>query len=616
MPFLSPLPRPRLSGSTSRRKRPLLSRPRIEPLENRTLLSLDLLGQWNGGGSSFSDGWAVDDLAFIGHYGRNDGIHILDVSDPTNPMELSTFRSSSGWNDFRDVEVQWQLVNEEWRMIGYFSSDVGGGLVIADVTDPYNPTEIFRITSAHGGTNTVHTLSIEGDVLFEADSRTTTIRAFDVRDPANPRWIRNIQSTVGAAVHEVTSHYGFLVTAGIFGTSSAEIFDVTRILEPGNPVGFLGVARGSALGPNNHTTWVSDDGLYMATARETGGGSLAFWDISNLATPVKLWDIAQPTSQAFSVHQVIIRDNYVFVSWYQAGIYVYDISDPANPVEVGSYDTFPGSVSGFDGAWGVYNYWGDYRIYGFDIRSGLFIFYLNPEGGPGPGTGGNFEGSGSRAVRGRGAEGRGVESLRSDQLARVDGDALTLTLGAENDTVHVTRGNNGTTIDVTINGTRSFSYDASPLRQLNVRGLEGDDRVILDPNLGLGLFLDGGPGDDLVEGWRDDYVNPNVMQSCAVHAVKLNPYQAIAIERFAHTQAVTGITRVLDNHAHEMIQHAANMGRSGTGILLAATTGHAQGTALLDAGTALATERHGVAPANGITHQWGLPKQVLWHKPG
>src|SRR5262249_14474521 len=128
----------------------------------------------------------------------------------------------------------------------------------------------------------------------------------------------------------------------------------------------------------------TEDGKFVAITREKQGGDLSFWDVSDLANPKLAWSIQLPLSEAYCVHQVIIQGDRLYASWYQAGIWVYDISDRYNPVLLGSYDTFPGSVNGYDGAWGVYPV-DDGRILGFDMQKGIFILTLNGSGTlPGP----------------------------------------------------------------------------------------------------------------------------------------------------------------------------------------------------------------------------------------
>ena len=77
---------------------------------------------------------------------------------------------------------------------------------------------------------------------------------------------------------------------------------------------------------------------------------------------------------AFSPHNpILFNATLLFVSWYQAGVVGIDLSDPADPVLVGSYDTFPSAGSGFDGNWGVYPLLGLDRVLLSDLDGGLFI---------------------------------------------------------------------------------------------------------------------------------------------------------------------------------------------------------------------------------------------------
>jgi hypothetical protein len=52
-----------------------------------------------------------------------------------------------------------------------------------------------------------------------------------------------------------------------------------------------------------------------------------------------------------------------------------DLSDPANPVEVGFYDTYPGDTGGFGfaGCWGCYHEQPTGIVYASDINHGLFV---------------------------------------------------------------------------------------------------------------------------------------------------------------------------------------------------------------------------------------------------
>ena len=81
------------------------------------------------------------------------------------------------------------------------------------------------------------------------------------------------------------------------------------------------------------------------------------------------------TDPSHSVHNVYIRPEteLVIISYYVDGTRVLDISDPANPVEVGYFDT--SGINGlYDGNWGTYAYLPSGYIISSDRQNGLFIF--------------------------------------------------------------------------------------------------------------------------------------------------------------------------------------------------------------------------------------------------
>ena len=80
------------------------------------------------------------------------------------------------------------------------------------------------------------------------------------------------------------------------------------------------------------------------------------------------------TEQA-SDHNLYVKGNYVYQSNYVAGLRILDIQDPANPVEVGFFDTVPfgDNAAGFDGSWSNYPYFKSGNVIVTSGREGLFI---------------------------------------------------------------------------------------------------------------------------------------------------------------------------------------------------------------------------------------------------
>ena len=60
----------------------------------------------------------------------------------------------------------------------------------------------------------------------------------------------------------------------------------------------------------------------------------------------------------------------IYVSWYEAGVLVFDITDPT-----GRYDTYAGPLDPVTGCWGVYPFLGPDRILASDTESGLYVAF-------------------------------------------------------------------------------------------------------------------------------------------------------------------------------------------------------------------------------------------------
>ena len=76
------------------------------------------------------------------------------------------------------------------------------------------------------------------------------------------------------------------------------------------------------------------------------------------------------------VHNAVIKGDSMYLAHYRGGIIVYNIANKSAPVEVGHYDTYPGSGTAYQGAWMVYPFYSSGKIIGSDITSGLYVMKL------------------------------------------------------------------------------------------------------------------------------------------------------------------------------------------------------------------------------------------------
>ena len=153
---------------------------------------LSLLGEKRGhwhGSADYGDVWAEGNIAFVGHFG-NQGVDIIDVSDPTDPQQISTWNHNPLALHAADIKTK--------DGIAFIASD-GAGVFVVDVRNPAQPRTLKRIglvaNSAQGvlgnGFDLTHNIYIEGNYLYMVNSTPgaqyrTQIRIFNISDPCNP----------------------------------------------------------------------------------------------------------------------------------------------------------------------------------------------------------------------------------------------------------------------------------------------------------------------------------------------------------------------------------------------------------------------------------------------
>ena len=78
-------------------------------------------------------------------------------------------------------------------------------------------------------------------------------------------------------------------------------------------------------------------------------------------------------------HNAIIINNTAYVSYYNDGLQIFDISNPFNPKKIGYYDTYPGSdYLIYRGLWGIYPFNNSNLVLASDRTSGLYLFDFEP----------------------------------------------------------------------------------------------------------------------------------------------------------------------------------------------------------------------------------------------
>ena len=323
----------------------------------------------NASSRIYGDVWVDGNYAYLGSDVNGGGVSIFDISVPSNPTFIRNPANPSGpitmptylGDQMEDMEV--------YNGIGYFGSDTntstGTGVDVVDLSDPTNPVRISRIDSLLSGHNKVHTLSYYDGFIYTSDNATDTIKIFDVTDPGDPKfkWTLDMGLPSGQLSHEVVVKNGRMYVASknnsstAFDSGTTTIFDVSSVAASLSPPPRM---KQFYTGAGSHTSMPSADGKLLVVAQERADGDVMFYDISmidqanDLDAPILLSTIDRTSVgiDAHSPHHPHLHGDMLMLSWYEAGLTIFNIADPTNPILVGGYDTYTTTSTSYNGNWG------------------------------------------------------------------------------------------------------------------------------------------------------------------------------------------------------------------------------------------------------------------------
>ena len=322
--------------------------------------NINLLFNWsdstlpiNSLGGSYTDVYGVaingGEYAVIG---STMGAHIIDVTNPSQSYEAA----------FVPGAFQGSLVTHRdyFHMDNYLYAVCDQGSSTLQIIDLSNlPNSVTIIYDTNSLISTTHNIFID---TLNKKLYTTSGKVFDISDPINPSFLFHM----GFFYHDLYVEND----TGYFNcfSNGLQIYEMTT-----NSPQYLGSLTSYPDQGTNHSGWKKDSIYLMAD--ENGGLSLKVIDVSDLNNlqVIALFNSGVLPSPAVP-HNLIIQDNFVYVSYYCDGLQVFDISNPNNPIKAGYYDTYPSIYcSGFKGNWGVDPLLPSGIILVSDVQSGLFV---------------------------------------------------------------------------------------------------------------------------------------------------------------------------------------------------------------------------------------------------
>ena len=306
----------------------------------------------------------------------------------------------------------WGYVDEmgnEYALVG-----TSKGTSIVNVTDPTNPVEVFwlpgstsiwRDPSSHGDYAYVTTEAEDGLLIIDlsplpqATNLTTTLYSGPANNPWQSAHTCFVDENGYAYVFGANRGNGGVIILDVFTNPMAPIevgvfdnwychdgyvrndtmylsniydgfFSLVDVSDKANPV-----LLGTKTTPSSftHNSWPSDNGQYVFTTDEISGAFIAAYDISDPTNILEVDRIQNSPGSGIIPHNTHVMGDYLITSYYSDGVVIHDITYPYNIIKVAEYDTFEGQTISYDGCWGVYPFLPSGTILAADITNGLFV---------------------------------------------------------------------------------------------------------------------------------------------------------------------------------------------------------------------------------------------------
>lgn len=352
----------------------------VEPLAEPAASGLTLLGEF-GPWPAYEQGITVnvrvaDDVAYLARY--QDGLRIVSVADPANIVELGHVPVE--YPDYGEIWNDVKLVDGPGdRRYALMASDVAG-VVVVDVTVPVTASIVAHLGTPPepGATTNVHTLFVDGGKAYLANPE-LGLEIWSLADPAAP-------VKLGAFAHPEAQFFSYLHDLYVEGDRAyLNYWDLgMAIVDVSDPADVRLIGSFEDYGETtSHSSWVTQIGEARIAVHgdEQWGAHVHIVDVTEggaaFGNALAEWE----TRPAVSVHNVMASGNLAFMAYYQDGVRVLDLSDPAAPRPIAHFQTWPGhdpayGYAFFEGAVGIDLDIGQGLVYVADSHRGLLVLAL------------------------------------------------------------------------------------------------------------------------------------------------------------------------------------------------------------------------------------------------
>lgn len=261
------------------------------------------------------------------------GTHFIDVTDTNNIHEVdfvkgALFGPRVVHRDYHDYNGYLYMVCGEGNStlqivdLQYLSDSVH---LVYDSDEFINISHNIFIDSSSAR---LYAMAVYTEKTF---NRYAGVRVLSLENPEKP-------SLLGDFLTQSDCHDAYVRNDTVYLNIAHEGLKVYDFANPESPKELDHLFFYPGMG-YNHSGWLHENSTIYAFADETPTSPIKICDASTFPN-IKVLITIKAAPDSSMVHNLIIKGNLLYVSYYNEGLYVYDISDPVHPKTYAYYDTY------------------------------------------------------------------------------------------------------------------------------------------------------------------------------------------------------------------------------------------------------------------------------------
>ncbi len=325
-------------------------------------------------GRKYSSCWGWYQAAKNKEYaivGTSKQTYFIDVTVPTNPVIVDSVRAKHTGCTWREVKT--------YQNYCYMVSDQCQPNSLQIVDMKYLPDSVHVVYDSNTLFELCHTIFIDQNKLYCGAPKNTgtgyqsPMRVYSLANPESPVLLRRLEDDISLSVIDYV-HDMFVRNDTIYASTGWKGLQILKYDSIANTFTLLQSFAGYPSSGYNHSSWQTDDRKTMVFADEVSTHLPAkVIDVSNFNN-ITLVDTIRSSFTSTAHNPYIIGNRWCWISSYKDGLYLYDISNPANTTVYGYFDTQNQTGTGeYSGNWGAYPFLPSKIIITTDMQNGIFI---------------------------------------------------------------------------------------------------------------------------------------------------------------------------------------------------------------------------------------------------